>query len=286
MDETKPPRVKDQLADLEVRPKKSRGQNFLHNEGVAQKIAEFSGVGSDDTVLEIGPGLGMLTRHLLERTRELLVVEIDQRLASELPQNVPGLLKSNIITEDVREVSLAEVCSERKVDTLRVVANVPYSISSDIIAWIIDSRQWVSSASLLLQREFAERAAAEPGSKRYGALSVFCGQQCKATLGFVVDGKQFHPPAGVDSRVLKLDVRESPRAQVSDAQLFREIVRVTFSMRRKMLSNSLGSLAHFADHREAGAFLSESGIDPKRRPETISIEEFATISNALSSRAA
>ena len=286
MDSAKPPRVKDQLAELEVKPSKQRGQNFLHREETASRIADFSGVGEQDLVLEIGPGLGMLSRQLSARAKRLIVVEVDRRLADDLEKNIPGISVDDIICQDVRTVELSSIAKARDANKLCVVANAPYSISSEIVAWVIEQREFVSSATLLLQKEFAERAAADPGSKRYGALSVFCGQYTSAELGFVVDGKQFHPPANVDSRLIKLTIREQPRAAVADPITFREVVRTAFSMRRKMLSNSLSSVCGLGESSAAAELLNDVGIDPKRRPETLSIEEFAAISNEVSARKA
>lgn len=281
MSRERKPRVKEQLAELDVRPSKVRGQNFLRSQETARRIADWSGVGSRDWVLEIGPGLGMLTRELLTRTEGVVAVEVDRRLASELPAKVPGLAPDDIIAADIRELSLEQLCSTRGLTALGVVSNLPYSISSDVIAWIVEQRERITYAVLLLQKEFAERAAAGPGSKRYGALSVYCGQYLQAELGFTVGGREFHPPAGVVSRLLKLTPRKEPRAAVADQRLFRQVVRAAFSMRRKVLSNSLAQLPMLAGSADAASLLEKIGIDPRRRPETLTIEEFAAIADAL-----
>ncbi len=280
----KGPRVKDQLAELELRPSKLRGQNFLHQESTAERIVDFSGISDSSVVVEIGPGLGMLSRKLIERAGRLIVIEVDEKLAGDLENNIPGIAAEDIVSDDVRKVQLGDLIKARTLGKVDIVSNAPYSISSDIIAWAIEQRSFIGTATLLLQKEFAERAAAEPGSKRYGALSVFCGQYTKPTLGFVVDGKQFHPPAGVDSRLIKLEMRLEPRAEVRSGDMFREIVRTAFSMRRKMLSNSIARIQGVDGSAEASELLTSIGIDAKRRPETLSIEEFAAIANLLSER--
>ncbi len=270
-------RVKQTLRDLNVAPRKERGQNFVIDPGVIQEILAFASPGADEEIVEIGPGLGALTERLRENASSpITVIEIERAFCEELSARFPEI---RVMCEDVRRVDLASLGTN-----LTIFGNLPYSYSTDIVFHLVSHASSLRRAVLLLQREFVERMAADPGSRTYGALSIGCQLWADINEGPVVSGTSFHPPAHVDSRLVELRFFDSPRCHVEDQRWFRSVVRAAFSERRKMLSNSIKGLLRI-DAAEARHMLEAAGIDPARRAETLSVEEFARLSNALKSRA-
>ena len=272
-------RVKEELLRLDISPRKSRGQNFLLSPDIARNIVEFSRVLPQEPILEIGPGLGMLTEELRRRTNRLLLVELESKFALYLKSKF-DLPDDQIIAQDIRLVSAETIAERLATDKFSVVSNTPYSISSEIVLWVITERKWIRSATLLLQTEFAERVSAEPGSKAYGSLSVLVQLFTEPSIGLSVPGNSFHPPTEVESSALLLSVRDKPRAEVLDTKHFERLVRGSFSKRRKTLLNSLSSQEGFSDKKELERLLRSLEIDPGRRAETLSVEEYARLSNA------
>ena len=262
-------RAKDELKRLSVLPKKSRGQNFLIDPSVIGSIVEFGRPEAQEQIVEIGPGLGALTRELFPLAK-LTVIEIEPAFCENLRKEFPGI---GVICSDVREVDFSSIGSD-----LTVFGNLPYSFSTDIIFHLIAAAPSVKRAILMLQKEFVERLAASPGGKAYGALTVGCQLYADVITGPIVPGNSFHPPTNVDSMVLELRFLKEPRFPVSDLVHFRRVVKAAFSMRRKKLSNSLRSLGGIAAD-DARLLLEEAGIDPSRRAETVSVEEYAKLSN-------
>jgi 16S rRNA (adenine1518-N6/adenine1519-N6)-dimethyltransferase len=270
--------VKATLSELNVSPKKSRGQNFLHQKDLAAAIVHDSGLTPGDTVLEIGPGLGVLTEQIFSICKNLTTIEIEENLARELPERVRGLSPSQVINSDIRKFSLDRL---GPVEGLSVLGNVPYSISSDIIIWLLDNSNLIRRATLLLQREFAERIAGTPGTKAYGILSVQTALYADARVGRVVPGTVFHPPTKVESRVLHLEFLNAPRHEIVNHDFFRKTVRGLFSMRRKTAINNLVHLGFCANKIDAANLLESLGLNPKARAETFTVETFALLSNHL-----
>jgi 16S rRNA (adenine1518-N6/adenine1519-N6)-dimethyltransferase len=267
------PRAKDELQRLDVRPSKRRGQNFTIDSSVIDAIVGFAGpIDASATLIEIGPGLGALTERLLCLGRELSVIEIEPAFAQDLKRRFPQL---NVFEGDARSYDLSTLGEH-----LIVFGNLPYVFSTEIIFHLLKHRAVCSEAILLLQREFVERLAAPPGGRDYGSISVALQQWCDVTIGPVVPGTAFHPPTKVESAVVRLRFRSNPRAEVTDPVWFERVVRAAFHQRRKTLLNSLGSLGN-RDRAMISAALTSSGIDPMRRAETLSIEEFARLAEAL-----
>lgn len=276
--------VKQTLDRLNIKPSKRRGQNFLIDRAVAASIAQFAALKPPHCVVEIGPGLGMLTGELVslignvEPPSALCAVEIEEAFCRYLAGKYPSV---GILNADVLSLTPAEISQRLGGEKFTVVSNVPYSISTELLFWLIDGRDSIGSASLLLQREYAERIAAGPGSRQYGITSVMRAMYARAELGAVVPGSAFHPRANVDSILLKLTFLPQPAAAVSDEKLFRRVVRAAFSQRRKVLRNSLASDADLAKRGDIGRMLEAAGIDPLRRAETLDLGEFAGLSNAF-----
>lgn len=264
--------IRERLRRLGVAPKKHRGQNFLFETSAIQQILRFANVDSTEQVLEIGPGLGVLTDSLRHVAKSLAVVEIEPIFADALNALYPTL---QIIRSDIRKIELTELSAEKFV----IVSNVPYSISTDVVLWLFRERTHVKRASLLFQREFAERLASGPGSRAYGSLSVLRELYAQAELGEVIPGSAFCPKANVESRLIGLRFRDHPLLEGLPVTEFETFVRAAFSKRRKTLLNSLQAVV--SDKKELQRVLESCGIDPSRRAETLSLAEFVGLFRAV-----
>ncbi len=263
-------RAKDTLKGLGVQPSKQRGQNFVIDGDIILQFLDFARLESDERVVEIGPGLGALTTALQERSA-LTVIEIEPSFCSELRRQFPHI---TVIEGDAREVDFSAY------DGATVVGNLPYAFSTDIVSAVVRAAPVLRRAIFMLQREFAERMAAEPGCREYGTLSVYCSLWSAMTLGPVIPGTAFHPPASVASRLIELKFLKKARVAIDDGDWFRRVVKACFHSRRRTLQNSL--IASGIVPREAvAAVLTAAGIDPMRRAETLALEEFAALADRL-----
>lgn len=266
-----PRRAKDTLRDLDVRPSKERGQNFLIRPEVIDSIVEFAEAPSDAHIVEIGPGMGALTAKLADRER-FTVIEIESNFCRHLAEAYPRI---QIINQDVRKVDFSTIGQK-----LFVFGNIPYVFSTDIVFHLLENRSVVQHAVLMVQREFAERVAASPGNRQYGSLSVAIQMFADTTLGPIVPGNSFHPPTAVESRVMKITFLSAPRVDVEDARHFEIVVRAAFAQRRKKLVNSLMSTGRWTKER-VNAALSAASISPDIRAEQLGIAEFAELARQL-----
>jgi 16S rRNA (adenine1518-N6/adenine1519-N6)-dimethyltransferase len=267
----RPERQKDTLKNLNVRPTKERGQNFLINPEVPRSIVAFANFPADAKVVEIGPGTGALTE-LLSGFKDLTLIEIEPNFCEHLAQKFPH---ARIVNQDVRVVDLAALGQG-----LHVFGNIPYVFSSEIVFHLIKHRSAVSQAVMMTQKEFAERIAANTSTRAYGSISVSAQLFADIELGPIVSGDSFHPPTEVESRVMKLTFRKEPRAHVPDYDFFQVVVRASFSQRRKKLINSLMSQGRWSKEVVLAA-LEKAGISPDVRAETLSVEAFAALTAAL-----
>ncbi len=261
--------VKEKLKELDVKASKARGQNFVINSSLISSIMNFAKIEDDENIIEIGPGLGALTEELY-KYKKLQVIEIEKKFADDLSVRFPNL---KIINKDVREVIFSDLGKN-----LTVLGNLPYSFSSEIIFHLIAYAPYINRAILLLQKEFAERLAAKPNTKSYGALSVACQLWAKPTLGEIFPGSFFHPPAKVESQVIELKFSRETRFDVKDPFWLGRFVKACFSQRRKKIINSLKSTSIFPIDKLNEGFI-KTGIDSNRRAETLSIDEFILLSN-------
>ncbi len=255
-----------------IRPRKSLGQHFLRDDRIARRIVASMDPRPGELVLEIGPGEGALTRYLAETAARLLLVDIDSRVVERMRAAYGD--RAEVRHQDILEVDPRTVVREYAVERLRVLGNIPYYITSPIFFHFLDHRDAVQDLTLMLQREVAQRLAAGPGSKTYGITSVLAGLLADVRLLFDVQPGSFYPPPAVTSAVVRVTMLPRPRFAVPDEAFFRTVVRTAFGKRRKTLRNSLRSL---------------EGVDPgvvdaatlARRPEELSIQEFAELANAL-----
>jgi 16S rRNA (adenine1518-N6/adenine1519-N6)-dimethyltransferase len=257
-----------------IRPKKSLGQNFLKDPHYLEKIVETAQVGPHDQVLEIGPGLGHLTRLLAERAGMVLALELDHRLIPYLRQEFSSNRHVEIRAEDALEFSYAALPG-----TWKVVANLPYYVSTAIIQKLLAHRVAFSSLTLMLQKEVADRIVSPPGGKEYGFLSVLVQLYAQPRIAFFVPAGAFTPKPKVDSAVITLMIREYIAVSGQDEDFFVRVVKAAFSQRRKTLRNALKQLDVTGGKMDA--VLRETGIDLGRRAETLSVEEFVRLSSFL-----
>ena len=276
-----------------IKAKKSLGQNFLTDGSVAHRIIDLVSPNRDEVFIEVGPGTGVLTRMLVDRGGYVVAVEIDPRLVQSLSHS---LKQQNLwlVAADALKLNWPDLITKAK-DALqafhpdqagsarvRIVANLPYYISTPIIEVFLAMRNQVSDMTLMLQKEVAERITSEPGRKEYGYLSVLVQYYCNASLLFEVPPSAFTPAPKVESAVIRLKVRERPAVQVEDETRFFKLVRAAFSQRRKTILNNLKACAATLKFsRPIAAALEAAGVAAQRRAETLSLAEFASVDQAL-----
>ncbi|MFQ5649053.1 MAG: 16S rRNA (adenine(1518)-N(6)/adenine(1519)-N(6))-dimethyltransferase RsmA [bacterium] len=259
------------MSELTFRPRQSLGQNFLMDENVARKIIRTLTPNPEDVIVEIGPGFGVLTAHVLPVARRVVAVEIDRRLVQQLQTRFAGFDNLELVTGDFLKVELEPY--RQGSARLRVLGNIPYHITSPVIFKVFEARQHVQDMLLMIQREVAERIVARPRCKAYGILSVFSQLYAEPEIAFHVSSNVFVPRPEVGSSVVRWDFSGAQRRRVADEALLGKIIRTCFNQRRKMLRKSL--------KRVAGAeqLLSQIDFDLQRRPEELSVEEFVELSN-------
>lgn len=261
--------------------KKGLGQNFLSSQDVLEEIAIAAEI-DQSGVIEIGPGFGVLTNELAKRAKKVVALEIDERLIPILADTLGEYDNVKVINQDVLKTDVKKLIQDEfGGEKVSVAANLPYYITTPIITGLIEGRLPLKNLVVMVQKEVADRITAEPGSKNYGAISVLCQYYTKTELVTVVGADEFVPPPKVDSAVVKMAFRDKPAVLVSDEKMFFRTVKAAFSQRRKTLLNCL--VANFPQNKEEIADIMTSvGIEPTRRGETISLEEFAKLSQALS----
>jgi 16S rRNA (adenine1518-N6/adenine1519-N6)-dimethyltransferase len=253
------------------RPRKTLGQNFLRDMNIARKIVEAIAPANDQTMLEIGPGEGVITALLAPRVGKLVAVELDSRAIPHLRSLFSGST-AEVVEGDILEMDIASLCAGTL--PVRVVGNIPYNITTPILFHVLDQRKSVVDATLLMQREVARRLAAPHGNKEYGILSVFCQLYADVSVLFDVSPNVFYPKPEVTSSLVRLHMLSAPRYAVADESFFRSMVRAVFGKRRKTLR---ASLRYFLPDLPAVSL----PVDMQRRPEDLSIEELVLLSNAL-----
>ncbi|VEN72589.1 Ribosomal RNA small subunit methyltransferase A [Candidatus Desulfarcum epimagneticum] len=273
------------LRRTDIRAKKSLGQHFLSDPGLAEKIAAALDIEPDDIVLEIGPGLGALTFCLARKAAGVWAVEKDRRMMGILKAELGAggvdnvrLVEGDFLKFDISGLSAAEGRS------LKVAGNLPYNISSQVLARLAESRQVISGAVLMFQKELARRVMAKPGTKDYGRLSVALAYCADIRRVARAGSKSFFPRPKVDSEVLRVDFK-TPDFPARDEIFFKSVVKAAFSSRRKTLKNALAGSHLSIEAAGAIQALGRAGVDPVRRAETLSVEEFVRLADVLNDAA-
>ncbi len=256
---------------------KSLGQNFLVDDSVPRDIVLGAEVDENDLVIEIGPGVGTLTAQLLNKAKKVVAIELDNDLIPILTQEIGDNPKFTLIHKDALKVDFNEVIGEEK--SVKLVANLPYYVTTPIIVKLLKENYNFKSLTIMIQKEVAERMNAEPGNKEYGSLSLLVQYYCNTRIVRRVPPQCFIPRPKVDSIVIRLDRLEEPKVKVENEKLFFEIIRSSFNMRRKTLWNGVKNIGLSKENLELA--FKEADIDPKRRGETLTIDEFATLSDKI-----
>lgn len=263
------------LKTFGLRANKRLGQNFLIDEQVVNEIVKAADVGPDDTVLEIGPGIGTLTQGLAEAGGAVVAVELDAKLVGVLTRTLEGYDNVRIVHGDILRIDISR---EIMAAGYKVVANLPYYITTPIIMTLLEEKLPIERLVTMVQKEVAERMVARPGGKDYGALSVAVQYYTDPAIILTVAPDSFMPAPAVESAVVRCMVRRHPPVNVRDEKIFFRVVRAAFAQRRKTLSNALKTTGLEPD--AIRAMLTAAGIDGRRRGETLSLDEFAALANA------
>ena len=273
--------IKEILEKYQVRPRRSLGQNFLTDPNIARKIADSTDLTKKDTVIEIGPGLGALTEILTEKAGEIIAVEIDKTLFRFLTDNLAPRKNLKIVCGDILKFGIKELTGSNR-GKVKIVGNLPYSITTPVIVHLLNQRKRIDSILVTVQKEVAERLLAKPATKAYGAISCFVQFYTKPVVVGRIKATCFYPRPKVDSSILKLKVLERPVLEVDDENLFFEIIRASFEKRRKTILNALSRSSLWSlNKEELSRAFGRAKIDPRRRGETLSLNEFAKVYEAV-----
>ena len=280
---THPSELKSLLARHGFAFSKSLGQNFLIDEGVLEKITDASGLTPDTCALEIGPGAGTLTQRLAERAKKVVAIEIDSALIPILGETMASFDNFTLIHQDVMTVNLKELTEAQfRGAPFCVAANLPYYITTPIVMGLLESRLPVTSMTLMVQKEVAERMAAKPGTKDYGALSVAVQYYTHPRIVCKAEPHCFLPQPKVASTVVNLEVLPEPSVSVKDEKRFFQVVKSAFGQRRKTLLNALSKSPYLSVEKEAVlAALNQMGLDPAIRGEKLTVAQFAQLTDLL-----
>ncbi|MBU4128806.1 16S rRNA (adenine(1518)-N(6)/adenine(1519)-N(6))-dimethyltransferase RsmA [bacterium] len=295
------PRItREFLREHGIRIKKRLGQNFLIDEGILNKIVEIADLSKDNIVIEIGPGIGTLTKKLAQKVKKVLAIEIDENLVKLLKETLKSYSNVEIIQADILKTNLKKLVTQlpgypvtrfkkqadwqtgRLADKVKVVANLPYYITTPIIIHLLKAREILSNIVVMVQKEVGRRMVANPRTKDYGALSLLVQYYTKPQIAVKVPRSVFLPQPEVDSCVVNLEVLEKPAVEVKDEELFFKVVRAAFEQRRKALKNALSRTKDLGlSKKKVLEILEKADIKSLRRGETLSLEEFARLSNLI-----
>lgn len=276
--------IKDILGRHGFTFSKSLGQNFLINPSVCPKMAEQSGAKKGVGVIEVGPGIGVLTCQLAERADRVVAIELDKRLLPVLDETLAEYDNIRIINDDILKIDLKKLI-ETELSGMEVVvcANLPYYITSPVIMKLLEDRLPINALTVMVQKEAAQRICAEVGSRQSGAVTVAVNYYAKPQILFGVSAGSFMPAPKVDSAVIRLDILKKPCVQVEDEELFFKVVKAAFSQRRKTLPNSLSAGLQISKLTVTNA-LNRANVPVNYRAEQLAMEQLAKISNAIGSK--
>lgn len=280
-------RTKEMLQKHRFSFKKSLGQNFLVDRNILEKIVITAKITKATGVIEIGPGFGALTERLAQHAEKVVAFEIDERLLPILEETLAKEQNVTIIHSDILKADLHATVNEHfePGQDVMIVANLPYYVTTPILMKLLENHLPIRGIVCMIQKEVAERISAKPNSKDYGSLSIAVQYFAHVETSFIVPNTVFIPKPNVESAVISLTLHEKKPVQVIDESLFFDVVRAAFAQRRKTLVNNIAkNLSHSLSKELIEKILVELGIDPKRRGETLSIQEFAALSDAIKKR--
>ena len=262
---------------------KKFGQNFLVDSNVLENIIEKAGITEDDLVLEIGPGIGTMTQYLCESAREVVAIEIDETLIPILNYTLEDYDNVEIINDDALKTDIEKIVKKKNGGKpIKVVANLPYYITTPIIMELLEGKAPIESITIMVQKEVAERMQTGPGSKDYGALSLAVQYYADANILMTVPASCFMPRPKVDSSVIKLDIYDKPPVDVCDEEMMFKIIRASFNQRRKTLVNGLKNASNLPfTKEEIEESIEKLGEDVRVRGEKLTLEQFAKLTNIL-----
>jgi len=271
--------IRKELAEYGLIPKKRWGQHFLIDRNILNKVIRTAQVEKEDVVLEVGPGLGEMTLALARQAKRVIAIEIDPRLVEILKKKMAVYPNVEVVQKDVLKMGFNHFLLQEG-QQIKVVANLPYQISTPLLFRFIESREVFSTLTLMLQKEVAERMVALPGEKEYGPLSIFTQLVSELSICFFIKPSAFFPPPKVESAVIHMGWKEKSMIELGDEKWFKRVVRGCFSYRRKTLTNALKH-SDFPLPWNTEERMEKIGIDPRRRPETLKIQEFINLAEAL-----
>ena len=262
---------------------KSLGQNFLIDDNVVKNIVDLGALTKDDLVIEIGPGIGNMTRELAKRAGFVVAIEIDRHLISALMENLEEFSNVRVLNQDILKVDVNEIINDFSFSSVKIVANLPYYITTPIIMGLLEKEVKVDRMVFMIQKEVAKRMVAKEGTKDYGALTVAVNYYATPKIAFIVSPSCFIPKPEVESAVVELDIDKIPKVNLISKDIFRRTIRASFSQRRKTLLNALSSSMGFDISKdEYRKLFIKIGINENQRGETLTIYQFAELSNEIS----
>ena len=273
--------IKKELAEYDLIPRKRWSQHFLVDPNILNKVIRTAQVEKEDVVLEVGPGLGEMTLALARQVKRVIAIEIDLKLVAILNKKMKDYPNVEVVKGDILKVDFRQFL-KREGHPIKVVANLPYQISTPLLFRFIESKEAFSTFTLMLQKEVAERMVAPPGRKEYGPLSIFIQIFLDVSIRFFIKPSAFFPPPKVESAVVHMVWKEKPMIETNDEEWFKRVVRACFGYRRKTLVNALKHSELFLPE-PVELKMEAIGIDPRRRPETLTIQEFRGLAEALKS---
>lgn len=267
----------------QIKANKSMGQNFLIKEEVVNTIVESSQIGKEDLVIEIGPGLGTLTKFLLEKAKKVICIELDKRMIHILEDRFSLFNNFEVVNEDILKVDLKKLIEKEKsnVQNIKIVANLPYYITTPIIMKLLEEQLPLESITVMIQKEVADRLIALPGEKETGSITYSVHYYAQVQEILEVSKDSFIPQPEVTSKVIKFDIRKLPAIEIENPQLMFKVIKCAFMQRRKTLLNALVNTNIFMNKKQGLQILDKLGIDNNIRPEKLKLKDYADITELI-----
>lgn len=269
------------LDKYHIHANKNLGQNFLVDDDTVSGIIEAANISKDDLIIEIGPGLGTITKELLERAGKVICIELDERMIEILNDRFSLYDNFELINEDVLKVDLQTLINKENMKTTKVVANLPYYITTPIIMKLLEERLDIETITVMIQKEVAERLVAEPGKGESGAITYGVHYYTKPKTVLQVPNTAFIPEPKVNSTVIQLEVQKEPTVKVSNEEKLFELIKIAFMQKRKTLVNALTNSNKYGDKEEVEKIIQQMGLDLRIRPEKLTLEQYAELSEEI-----